>query len=602
MRNQRQIKVPPEYFRKAKDEYADWILAWWREAFQNSLDAGATHLDINLSALDRGVSISFKDNGKGMSEHTLLNTFLALGGSEKPGDSIGGFGYAKNLLCFAHKNYVIATGHQRIQGMGGDYEHWLDEDQHVDGVLLEVVIDDERAKLPRFEDSLRMLINASNLPKNVTVTLNGKDIKPEPQRFGFKSNTSIGPLQFRDSSYGPSKLWVRIGGLAMFPVTVWTDDSNFQGIIDLQGSSLELLTSNRDSLRSDPAEALQKVVQQLSNERGALKCNNLLDLTLNFDAFHSGDKVNSDATHSSTRRSQGAGNCQMTSLQSEEQRAQGGSIADAGDHEQQNVSRMMVPGDSRSPEDEAFLELARKRNQALEKIQTRLSSMDTSGYPRTFRIRTAQMGAETKRDPASVYTPVFRKLSLERVQKLARAWEKTIHCVLATPIARMQGIDWEGNRPTKDGRPINTGFVFSDTLEGLHAGHPDGAYDILMNPDCMPRFNAEDMLDIAIHEVTHLWVPGHHEGFTSMELKLRRGMRKFMPISELRKKVRSAIEGGNTPAKSNEEESVSPPQEAPQIVRPKVEHLPGAPASAPAHHKAMADPEQRSVRRQPAPF
>ena len=51
----RQITIPREYYQTAKKTYGDynWQEAWWREAIQNSVDAGATEIycDVNEEEL-----------------------------------------------------------------------------------------------------------------------------------------------------------------------------------------------------------------------------------------------------------------------------------------------------------------------------------------------------------------------------------------------------------------------------------------------------------------------------------------------------------------------------------------------------------------------
>lgn len=525
MRTQRQVKVPPVYFRKAKDEYADWASAWWREAIQNSLDAGANDFRIEVADLEGGgARVIFSDNGKGMDERTLTEVFLALGGSQKEDGSIGGFGYAKNLLCFAHKNYAISTGHQRVEGAGGDYTHDVGS-VWVDGVQLEVIMDDPYVDKNVLMNRLQSLLDMSDLDSDIRFQVNGERMRAYKPTMPYQSGTSLGMLRFNDQTYGPSKLWVRIGGLAMFPVSVWTEDSHFEGTLDLSaGSSLDLLTSNRDGLQHQHQDALSRIVQQLANERGALKCDDLIDITFNELSMPVGfgpenPDFGDQADDFPGNEVAGADGIRTYSL---------GSGSSHGS-EYTGLS--------------AFDSLANKQMSAIEKVSQRMSQIDTSGYPANFRIRTSMLDVESRRDPAAAYTPMVRKLGQERIQKMARAWEATVHAVLSQPIARMQGIDWHDGRPFKSGCPVNTGFVFSDQVEGLHVPHPDGAYDILMNPDIMPRFDLEDMVDLALHEATHLWVSGHHEGFTTKESTLRRGFRKHMPIAELRKTVRAAMSG-----------------------------------------------------------
>ncbi len=627
MRTQRHVKVPAEYFRKAKSEYADWVTAWWREVIQNAVDAGASRLEATVERRDaenprHGALVRFRDNGRGMSQETLLNTFLALGGSEKPDGAIGGFGYAKNLIAFAHNHYTIATGVERVEGRGGDYEHFqVDSSEAVKGVSIEVDIDDDQIDSYTFSERLQALLNASKLPRGLEFILNGEKLTPRTPEMPFKTNTELGPLQFRDAKYAPSKLWVRMGGLAMFPVTVWTNDSHFQGVLDLKGSSLEMLTSNRDSLRADKQQKLQTLVQELATERGKLKCKDLLDLTLNFEAAPlelaapaseqmSVDDLAAELQEFSAESALHEGvdaagqparsGIQTTSVMTDEQmahvRAQRAAQRAAG---VLPVAEMRVADTSRGEELGAFRKLAEKRMTTVEKLRERLQQLDTTGYPKSFRIRTAEMGAESRRDPAAAYTPIFKRLGQARVQRLARAWEATVKAVLQQPLCAMRGIDWKDGRPFKDEKPINTGFVFSDQLEGLHVPHPDGAIDILLNPDVMPKLDVEDLLDIAIHEVTHIWVSGHHEGFTTMEAHLRKGMRKFMPISELKKIVRDALEAGPKPAAA----PVAPtrPAERPVPAERQAEPVLGA-VPAPVVPAAPARPAEPERRRSPAPF
>lgn len=629
MRTQRHVKVPAEYFRKAKSEYADWVTAWWREVIQNAVDAGATRLEATVEKRAdenprQGCFVRFRDNGRGMSQETLLNTFLALGGSEKPDGAIGGFGYAKNLIAFAHNRYTIATGVERVEGRGGDYEHFqVDAAEAMKGVSIDVDIDDDQIDSYSFAERLQALLNASKLPRNLEFWLNGEKITPRTPEMPFKTRTELGPLQFRDAKYAPSKLWVRMGGLAMFPVTVWTHDSHFQGVLDLNGSSLEMLTSNRDSLRADKQQKLQTLVQELATERGKLKCKDLLDLTLNFEstplelpaAATAPDDMSVDELAAQlqefaeeTALQAGAGDEQpartgirATSVMTDEQIAQvRARRATQGAEGALPLTEMRVTGPAAGAELAAFRKLAEKRMTTVDKLRQRLRQLDTTGYPRSFRIRTAEMGAESRRDPAAAYTPIFKKLEQARVQRLARAWEATVKAVLQQPFCSMRGIDWKEGRPFKDDKPINTGFVFSDQLEGLHVPHPDGAIDILLNPDVMPKLDVEDLLDIALHEVTHIWVGGHHEGFTTTESHLRKGMRKFMPVAELKRVVRDALEvSGPRPAAAPATPAPAMTAERPgPVERPSEPVLEAVPK--PAVPTGEEQPSER--RRAPAPF
>ena len=118
----RQVQVPHSYFRKAKMEYADWRWAMIREFIQNSYDAQATTIDFRLTVNDRdAIELSVDDDGIGMDRDTLENVLLCMGGSRKPEGAIGGFGYAKAILFFAHQSYTIRTQDLRVEGSGGEY-------------------------------------------------------------------------------------------------------------------------------------------------------------------------------------------------------------------------------------------------------------------------------------------------------------------------------------------------------------------------------------------------------------------------------------------------------------------------------------------------
>jgi len=97
------ITVPKEFFVKERRMYSYWQQAFWREFFQNSVDAGSTKIDVRLSVnSDYAVEVVFTDNGCGMDRDTLERVYFRLGASTKSGaDMVGGFGRARILTCFS---------------------------------------------------------------------------------------------------------------------------------------------------------------------------------------------------------------------------------------------------------------------------------------------------------------------------------------------------------------------------------------------------------------------------------------------------------------------------------------------------------------------
>lgn len=135
------ITVDKAFLRKERDQfYGDWTIAFWRELFQNSVDAGAKRINIVLGAAARRgsfgnlpegeeretTSVVFSDDGHGMSAEVLDDVYFKMGKSTKDeagGTSIGGFGRARIMTCFSQDRYTILTRDRFVMGDGVHYEH-----------------------------------------------------------------------------------------------------------------------------------------------------------------------------------------------------------------------------------------------------------------------------------------------------------------------------------------------------------------------------------------------------------------------------------------------------------------------------------------------
>ena len=131
------VSVPKAFFTKEREQiYSDWKIAFWRELVQNAVDAGATRIDITIGTARRRGSfgraaddgevptIVFTDNGCGMSRETLDEVYFSIGRSTKSqGASIGGFGRARLLTCFAQARYSVHTRDRVVEGDGGEYRN-----------------------------------------------------------------------------------------------------------------------------------------------------------------------------------------------------------------------------------------------------------------------------------------------------------------------------------------------------------------------------------------------------------------------------------------------------------------------------------------------
>lgn len=164
------VTTPKEFYIKERDQfYSDWMIAFWREFFQNSVDAGAKNIAISITTektrgsfnLDADseadvTRIVFDDDGTGMDEATLRDVYFAIGKSTKDGgtNSVGGFGRARLMTCFSQKRYSILTKDSFVMGDGPKYVLYdLDEA----GRQLETAAEAMRASAQYHASALRGL-------------------------------------------------------------------------------------------------------------------------------------------------------------------------------------------------------------------------------------------------------------------------------------------------------------------------------------------------------------------------------------------------------------------------------------------------------------
>lgn len=133
------VSTPKTFYIKERDAfYDDWFLSFWREFFQNSVDAGAKDILINMSEESgRGAfgeigdsekkitRIVFADNGCGMTQEILDKVYFAIGQTTKEdGNSVGGYGRARLMTCFSQDRYSILTKDRFVLGNGPNYVNY----------------------------------------------------------------------------------------------------------------------------------------------------------------------------------------------------------------------------------------------------------------------------------------------------------------------------------------------------------------------------------------------------------------------------------------------------------------------------------------------
>lgn len=131
----RQVVPDKSFFVKERNSlYSQWLTSWWRESFQNSVDAGAKVIRIDVTdAAPKGsfgreptpsrvTRVVFSDDGSGMDAETIDNVFFRMGATTKNDEtSVGGFGRARIMTCFSQVRYSIETRDRYVEGDGAEF-------------------------------------------------------------------------------------------------------------------------------------------------------------------------------------------------------------------------------------------------------------------------------------------------------------------------------------------------------------------------------------------------------------------------------------------------------------------------------------------------
>jgi hypothetical protein len=139
------IVTPKSFYVAERDRfYDDWMTAFWRELFQNSVDAGAKNIRISISkapgkgsfgraaAAKEAIRVVFDDDGHGMTKDVLDKVYFAPGETtKKDGASTGGYGRARLMTCFSQLRYGIRTLDRVVEGDGPLYTNLSVEEEIV---------------------------------------------------------------------------------------------------------------------------------------------------------------------------------------------------------------------------------------------------------------------------------------------------------------------------------------------------------------------------------------------------------------------------------------------------------------------------------------
>lgn len=263
------IKIGPRFFQIEKQNYSNWRSALVREALQNATDSkGCTRIDVIVAEGENGtVKITIADNGAGMSEEVLRNVFLVMGETGKGGeDSIGGFGKARVLLCWAQESYMIQSHNYILHGCGAEYSI-TPTTQFYKGCRFDIVINDNKT-VDDWTNIVRYVLHQCSLPQSVMV--NGVKHLNEINKGRLVRQLSFANV-FVNKSASP-KLLIRTGGCWMFSKYLHSN-VKAQIVVELFSErSRDVMTANRDGLQYEQDNELQAFLNELaSDSKSSLK-------------------------------------------------------------------------------------------------------------------------------------------------------------------------------------------------------------------------------------------------------------------------------------------------------------------------------------------
>lgn len=518
----RQVQVPHSYFQKAKSEYADWRWAMIREFIQNAYDAQATAIDFRLTANATGrIALRVDDDGIGMDQDTLENVLLCMGGSKKPAGSIGGFGIAKAILFFAHHAYTIQTRELLVQGSGGEYRLQVNS-VSIDGTKTTVELADGVSMLDAWRERITRYVRACfmeySIGRPVMIRLDGQELLQNNDCvYDFSVQTPLGAMWY-DEIQGSSRseFVVSVAGLPMFTETFYSsaNQSALSGGIELHAGSAAL-TANRDGFTSAVREEFAKVVGGLVQNQSAVRYGQALDLSINFDAGVDATQVNPNQP-----------------------------TADNETHSKPIAPLLMACPDTVKPESITGYAAALRR-------------ITHERYPANFHLKVESLSVRrSAKSQAYITAPALvAEMNKQRSAKLAHSWRAALMTILCSDWAQANGVtlydedgqpvDWQnfGGSITDlqafhGGRRVDAGFCFVANAHGLCTVSVADAkpHRVLINPLLLTietGFRHGDTLDLAYHEVAHLWEQHHGEGFCKVEGKLRQSVRRWMTEREV---------------------------------------------------------------------
>ena len=483
------ITISSEFFENEIRNYSNWEQAFWRELFQNSIDAGANKIDISYELINNHCIVSFRDNGKGMNRNVLENVFFNLGTTTKnSSDSVGGFGRARIILCFAQTDYSIQTQNFSASGSGANYEI-TEEDEFFHGCkfLITIPLNKFYSNFEKFERALWDYLSLSNI--RAKININNKDFNYVPLiARGKKKELSFGTAYANKSSEDKNKIIFRVNGVAMF--TRYTS-APINVIVEINpAESKRVLLSNRDALTWKCTDEVEQFCDLIAKET--------------LSAFR--DKSQGEEIVIGSARKFIRKNNNLLSAKGEANEIIFNNNINFINDEPNEISSIQA----KSPLLDGLV------------VLTKTADKKIRAAARNF-------------SPDKLEAPESRKLKL--LKQWAIACEAALEslCKLRT----IDEIDW---------RP---GFVFDETMEACHKLSNDGAHTLMLNPIhikgndigkikfSITNFNSHvELLTLAAHEVAHCEHKWHDESYAGLFTDIVSDMMKNINI--LSKEMKAA--------------------------------------------------------------
>lgn len=505
------ITISPKFFRNERRNYSDWGFAFWRELFQNSIDAKARHIHVEMDKTcdtlpngeeRQGVLIHFKDNGCGMNEGIANDVYFHLGETTKGADEdVGGFGKARIVTNFSHHSYGFKSQDIEVVGHGSSY-NLTKVDGYVDGCHVWVDVDTSSKYCDvDMGEALMKFLRLSQL--NCSLTSNCLDVAGFDEwmyKRTFARKLAFGDVYVNKSGV-KGKLVVRVHGVPMF-----TRDIRAQAQVVLEvdpSKSRDVLLSNRDSLHSDAQNELDSFINEIAaNTQSALK-----PRKPSTNIIGAGDQ--SCVTVRRNKDKQEVEGAEVGSVSADSIAAR----LNAPLHARQLLGE--TSDEHGTPLNELVTDADERRsmlNEALDIAEERRQRQFDPMIP-SLVIHTDTENAAIKK-AAWLFNPENTDYFGSTKRKLARLWYVAVSFAIEGWLERTKNdsISW---------RP---GFLFSDA-QAMCQG-VGGMYHILFRPvddDGKIRFkvrNREDRIKMivwAAHEVTHLSFDYHDEDFACLK-------------------------------------------------------------------------------------